>query len=114
MAKTPCGAESGAERLRRRRHVPPIAPGDVVAAEDDEIGLLAHQHARRRARTSSCDTSWLRWTSVINPMRSPASAGGRPATGTFSRVTDQLVTAVQDTRTHPFPRARRRPSRAES
>ena len=52
MPNTPCGAESAAERFRRRPHVSTIAapvsiaaPRDVVSSEHDQVGLLVHQHA---------------------------------------------------------------------
>ena len=74
------------ERVGRRLHEPPVAPGDVVAAEHDEVGRFRHEQVARRASIISCDTVSLRWTSVMRPMRSPASAAGRPDTGSVARV----------------------------
>ena len=84
-------AEDGEDAVRRgeRRSAPrrtgrrsAIAPGDVVAAEHDEIGSCRHQQSDSRVRRRRADTQRLRWTSVSRPMRSPASAGGSPLTGT--------------------------------
>ena len=47
MPKTPCGAASGASASADGLDVVAIAPGDVVAAEDDEIGRSAHQRRHR-------------------------------------------------------------------
>src|SRR6266851_5263236 len=44
MPNTPCGADSGA---RASADVLTIAPGDVVTAQDDEIGTLDRERAHR-------------------------------------------------------------------
>ena len=77
-------------------HELPVAPGDVVAAEHDQVGPLGHQRGHA-ARTSSCDTQRLRWTSVSSPTRKPPSADGRPATMDGLPGDLELVTRIEVT-----------------
>ena len=112
-AKTPCGADSGASASADGRDEAPIAPGHVVAAEHDQVGVLAHQHADG-ASDIVVRHQRLRWTSVIRPMRRPASAGGRPATGTVVARDRRARGGRTGSRTRRCRRARRRPWRAAS
>ena len=69
------------ERLGRRAHVLPVAPRHVVAAEHDQIGLLAISRPTARAHVVG-DTHWLRCTSVMqaDPQSGSAAGSRRPAT----------------------------------
>ena len=112
MAKTPCGASSGAQQLGDRLDERAIAEGHVVAAEHDQIRLLRHAPAAPRARRRRPAPCALWWMSVRKPMRSPSSAGGRPETGSAALGDAEPMALVRRRRTRSAGRrrcTRRRP-----